>query len=250
MPAGRLVVQAIPCLRDNYAFVAIDPERALAWLIDAPEANAILEHLRTRGLRLQGILATHHHPDHIGAIDAIRHVLAEELDFVLAFEGERDRIPQATHYLAATTEGFTDTGHRLCGTPLEILHVPGHTRGHVAFKLGDEVFTGDCLFAGGCGRLFEGSAAQMHQSLSVLCALPAHTRFWFGHEYTRANLIFARHAEPDNQAVVERLANLAKRTVPSTVALERATNPFVRARDAEELGRRRQAKNEFRAQSK
>jgi hydroxyacylglutathione hydrolase len=246
MPAGRLVVQAIPCLRDNYAFVAVDQKERLAWLIDAPEANAILDHLRSEELRLQGILATHHHQDHIGAIEALRSVRAAELEFVLAFEGERDRIPQATHYLSATTDSFSDTGRRLADTPLEILHVPGHTRGHVAFKLGDEVFTGDCLFAGGCGRLFEGSAAQMHQSLSTLSALPPHTRFWFGHEYTRANLRFARHAEPDNQAVVERIETLPERTVPSTVALERATNPFVRARDAEELGLRRRAKNDFR----
>jgi hydroxyacylglutathione hydrolase len=246
MPAGRIEVQVVPCLRDNYAFVAIDQKKRLAWLVDAPEANAILAHLDKQDLRLQGILATHHHPDHTGGIEAIREMRRSELEFVLAFGGERDRIPQATHYCDANADAFTDTGFRLGELPLEILHVPGHTRGHVAFKLGDEVFTGDCLFAAGCGRLFEGNAKQMHQSLSRLCALRSETRLWFGHEYTAANLRFARVAEPENQAIARRLENLPPRTVPTTVADERATNPFVRAETAAELGRRRAAKDDFR----
>ena len=117
MPAGRLVVQVVPCLRDNYAFVAVDQTRRLSWLIDAPEARPILAHLDAEGLHLQAILATHHHPDHVGAIEAIRDARRAELEFVLAFEGERARIPQATHYCEANTDTFVDTvGYRMLKT--------------------------------------------------------------------------------------------------------------------------------------
>ena len=246
MPSDALDVHVIPCLRDNYAYLVADEKQQIAWLVDAPEANAILDHLASTSLRLQGILATHHHPDHVGGIDALRAELGEQLQFVLAFEGERPRIPQATHYCDANSAGFSRAGHRFLGHELEVLHVPGHTRGHVAFKIADEVFTGDCLFAAGCGRLFEGTAAQMHKSLSTLCSLPGHTRLWFGHEYTRANLEFAMAAEPDNADIAARLASLAACTAPTTVAEELRTNPFVRSPDPAELGRRRQAKNDFR----
>ena len=246
MSKPAIEIEVIECLRDNYAYLVINQKEQIAWLVDAPEANAILDHLRGRSLRLQGILATHHHPDHVGGIEALRTSLGEQLEFVLAFEGERGRIPQASHYCDANPAAFTPSIFRLAGRTLEILHVPGHTSGHVAFKIGDDVFTGDCLFAAGCGRLFEGTTAQMHHSLTTLCSLPAHTRFWFGHEYTKANLEFARVAEPHNLDIRRRLSNLPARTVPTTVAVERLTNPFVRSRDAEELAQRRRSKNEFR----
>jgi hydroxyacylglutathione hydrolase len=246
MSGATIEVQVIACLRDNYAYLIVDQKKQIAWLVDAPEANAILTHLARASLRLEGILATHHHQDHVGAIETIRESLGDQVEFVLAFEGERDRIPQATHYVPANTASFSATNFQLAGRPLEILHVPGHTRGHVAFRLADEVFTGDCLFAAGCGRLFEGSAEQMHRSLATLCSLPEHTRLWFGHEYTRANLEFAATAEPDNPQIRQRLRSLPSRTVPTTVGEEKRSNPFVRSADAAQLAQRRQAKNEFR----
>lgn len=247
MSKPAIEIEVIECLRDNYAYLVIDQKEQIAWLVDAPEANAVLDHLRGRSLRLQGILATHHHPDHVGGIDALGSALDGQLEFVLAFEGERGRIPQASHYCHANTAAFIPSAFRLAGRTLEVLHVPGHTSGHVAFKIADDVFTGDCLFAAGCGRLFEGTAAQMHHSLSTLCALPDHTRLWFGHEYTRANLEFARVAEPNNLDIQQRLADLPLRTAPTTVAMEKRTNPFVRSRDPEQLGQRRRSKNEYRA---
>jgi hydroxyacylglutathione hydrolase len=139
----------------------------------------------------------------------------------------------------------------VAGRTLVVRHIPGHTRGALAVGLSDgdavptDVFTGDTLFAAGCGRLFEGTPAEMHRSLTALTSLPDSTRLWFGHEYTASNLRFAASVEPDNTAVAARLTNLPARTTPTTVALERATNPFVRASSVEELAARRAAKDKF-----
>lgn len=243
-----LEITPIPCLRDNYAYLITaggTESDATAWVVDPSEAGPVRDALRQRNLHLAGVLATHHHPDHVGGIpDLVDETPALE---VLGFAGDAERIPGITRRVPAETGTYRPVGLDLFGVPLQAMHIPGHTTGAVAWKLGDDVFTGDTLFAAGCGRLFEGTPAMMYASLQALCADPPHTRLWFGHEYTAANLRFAAHAEPDNEAVALRAADLAAYTTPTTVAKERATNPFVRARDAEELGARRRAKDDFRS---
>ena len=241
-----LRIEAVPCLRDNYAYLIFDPEKPEegAWVVDPGEAAPVDAALAERGLSLTGILLTHHHPDHVGGNAAL--VASHGPLEVLGFADDAHRLPEITHRLPASRGRFEASGQTICGLPLETMHIPGHTTGAIALKLGDEVFTGDTLFAAGCGRLFEGTPAMMHASLQSLCALPEDTRLWFGHEYTAANLRFASSVEPDNDAMQARAADLPACTTPSTVALERATNPFVRAADAEELGARRKAKDEFR----
>lgn len=246
MPA---VIEPVLCLRDNYAYLILDLQTRDGWLVDPSEAGPPTEALARRGCVLRGILATHHHLDHVGGIDEL--VGRFPGVWVAGHASDRGRIPAQSRFVAAPDDHWVDAGLEIAGRRLLALHIPGHTSGAIAWRLSgagepDDVFTGDTLFAAGCGRLFEGTPAQMHASLQQLTALPAATRLWFGHEYTAANLRFAAVVEPDNTAVVERSSALPPCTTPSTVELERATNPFVRASTADELAARRRAKDSFR----
>ena len=208
--AGVLLIEPVPCLRDNYAYLLREPDRGDAWLVDPSEAGPPAEALRRHGCTLRGIFATHHHHDHVGGI-------AELVGWfpgvwVAGHDSDRGRIPGQTNFVAAPTDAWIDAGIEVGGRRVLALHIPGHTRGAIAWRIAgepDDVFTGDTLFAGGCGRLFEGTPAQMHESLQRITALPGATRLWFGHEYTAANLRFAAVAEPDNAAVPRRAAGLA-----------------------------------------
>jgi hydroxyacylglutathione hydrolase len=250
---GELIIEPIPCLKDNYAYLVREAGARDAYLVDPSEAGPPGEALRRHGLALRGILATHHHPDHVGGIVELARDAGASLAFVAAFAGDRGRIPGQTVFVAAPGDRFAATELVVAGRALVVRHIPGHTRGAMALGLaGDggvptDVFTGDTLFGAGCGRLFEGTPAEMWSSLQALAALPASTRLWFGHEYTASNLRFAETVEPDNQAVRARAAELASgaRTTPTTVALERETNPFVRAATVEALAERRAAKDRF-----
>jgi hydroxyacylglutathione hydrolase len=244
-----LSIETIPCLRDNYGYLIADETAGDAWLVDPSEAGPPSAQLRRRNLRLRGILATHHHMDHVGGINTL--VDQHRDTWVAGHARDEGRIPRQTKFIDAPTERFITTELKLGGHPLLAMYIPGHTLGAIAWYLpqrsGDgDVFTGDTLFAAGCGRLFEGSPTQMHTSLQALVALPPATRLWFGHEYTAANLRFAAAMEPDNAAVKTRAAGLPICTTPTTVALELATNPFVRAESAAALAELRKAKDEFR----
>jgi hydroxyacylglutathione hydrolase len=258
-------IEPIPCLSDNYAYLVIDEEANVAALVDASESAPVLAAIERSGVPLVAILSTHHHHDHVGGNEEVlaRHPKAE----VFGHRSDQGRIPGLSHPL--------DDGDRfvLGGIACQALHVPGHTLGAVTYVLrqGDAApwaFTGDTLFLGGCGRLFEGTPAQMHRSLnSVLASLPDETQIGCGHEYTAANLRFARHVEPNNAVIaarVDEVASLRARnvpTVPGTVARERETNPFLRvnvpevrahvglgpdADPADVLARLREEKNAFR----
>lgn len=252
MLAGEMpvVIEPIPCLHDNYAYLVHAEGSREAWLVDPSEAGPPAQALAERGLELVGILATHHHVDHVGGIAEL---VAQNggHPIVAGHVHDKGRIPGHTVLVDAPAGEFVPTSLVVAGRPVLAAHIPGHTLGAIAWYLpgeGDaagDVFTGDTLFAAGCGRLFEGTPAQMHRSLQTICSLPAATRLWFGHEYTASNLRFAAHTEPDNSAVAARAAALPPRTTPTTVELERATNPFVRARDADELAARRTAKDSF-----
>jgi hydroxyacylglutathione hydrolase len=226
-------VTVVPCLKDNYAYILCAEGSTRAVLVDASEAAPVERALESLGLTLGAILATHHHHDHVGGnaeLCAPRAGLR-----VFGHSSDRGRIPEQTDFLehgqAIEVEGLR----------FSILHIPGHTLGAVGYFGHGAVFTGDTLFAAGCGRLFEGTPAQMYESLNVkLAALPDDTRVYCGHEYTASNLRFAAHVEPSNanvSAKAERVAALRARgepTVPSTLAEERATNPFMRC-DSSEL---------------
>jgi hydroxyacylglutathione hydrolase len=223
----------VPQLMDNYAYLVVDETSGKAAIVDCAEADAVLQTVDEEGVDLVAIWPTHHHFDHVGGNeDLLRRKPGLE---VIGYEGQGSRIPGCTREVA---DGETV---RLGGLEARILFIPAHTTGHVAYFLEKEkaVFTGDTLFAGGCGRLFEGDAAMMLQSLSKLVALPDDTRVYFGHEYTENNLRFAATLEPDNVELQTKREWVAEQrhkqagTTPTTMASEKATNPFLRWRSAE-----------------
>lgn len=236
VPAS-LQVLAVPAFNDNYLWLLHD--RCHAAVVDPGDAGPVLAALERHGLALTAILLTHHHADHIGGVP---HLLAHSLqhsatgDPVPVFGPTADGIAAVTRPLA---EGDVVDVPGLDLT-LTVLEVPGHTRGHIAYVrdgASPMLFCGDTLFAGGCGRLFEGTPEQMAASLDKLAALPAATQVFCAHEYTLSNLRFAAAVDPGNAALAERIVTeSAKReqglpTVPSTIGLERATNPFLRYRE-------------------
>jgi hydroxyacylglutathione hydrolase len=202
--------------------------------VDASEAAPVREALRREGLTAKAIWSTHHHWDHVGGNEELARELGVE---VVGHESDRGRLPGLSR--GVDTGDFVEAA----GLRARCTHIPGHTLGAVAYYVEDggqrAVFTGDTLFASGCGRLFEGSPAQMHASLSSLLELPGDTRVWCGHEYTESNLRFAAHCEPGNadvKAARERAAALraeGKPTVGTTLDEERRVNPFLRVGSAE-----------------
>jgi len=236
-------VVPVPCLSDNYAYLIVCAKTNLAAIVDPGEPGPILEAIKREGVQLAAVWATHHHPDHVGGVEGVCADPAIGPVDVVAHEKDRDRVPRAS---VIVKDGDTVPLGELTA---RIIHNPGHTLGAISYYVEGKpgaVFTGDTLFAAGCGRLFEGDAAMMHESLQRLAGLPEDTEVFFGHEYTKSNLKFAAAAEPDNADVTSRAAALAARTTPSTVKLERATNPFVRATSVEELAKRRTWKDTFR----
>ena len=223
-----LQVTAIPAFDDNYLWLIHDQEYAA--IVDPGDATAVEAALATHQLKLAAILLTHHHADHAGGVPALlRHWN------VPVYGPARERIAGIDHPLhEGDVVSLTSPALKL-----SVLDVPGHTAGHIAYVAADEhwLFCGDTLFAGGCGRLFEGTAEQMTQSLEKITALPDNTKVYCAHEYTVSNLRFAVAAEPDNQRTAERLAAaqaLRARgvsTVPSTIGEEKLTNPFLRYRE-------------------
>jgi len=236
-----LTVELIPVLRDNYVFVLHNGQRA--GVVDPAVAQPVRRWLEERGLELEAVLQTHHHSDHIGGTPELLHRWPGAR--VVAARADRERIPFQTEGVAG--------GDRveLLGHALKVLDVPAHTRAHIAYHLPGELFCGDTLFAGGCGRLFEGTAAQMHAALKRFASLPGSTRVWCAHEYTASNLGWAARQRPGDTAVAQRLAAVQQRrreglpTIPSTIAEERATNLFMRAADAAELAELRESRNHW-----
>ena len=222
-------------LADNYAYLVIDEGSGIAGVVDVAEAGPVLAAAEEQGVRITAILSTHHHFDHVGGNEDLIVALAESGPEVFGYAGDAERIPGLNRPLK-DGERFT-----LAGMTGRALYIPAHTRGHLAFYFAEEatVFTGDTLFAGGCGRLFEGDAAQMKLSLEKLATLPDDTKVYCGHEYTQSNLAFAATLEPgnrvlaDRRAEVDRLREAGTPTVPTTIALEKATNPFLRSDSAE-----------------
>jgi len=227
-----LAIHLFPCLSDNYGYLVHDGDAGVTAAVDTPDAEAVQAALGERGWRLDCILNTHHHWDHTGGNLALKQATGCRVYGPAAEDG---RIPGLDHALQ-DGERFDFGGHAV-----EVLHTPGHTRGHVVYHFPAEavVFTGDTLFSLGCGRLFEGTAAEMWNSLQRLRQLPPATRVYCGHEYTLANAGFALQVEADN-AALRRHAEQARAqrqrqqpTLPSCIALERQANPFLRADEAD-----------------
>lgn len=258
----------IPCLSDNYAYLLVCRETKEAALVDVSEPDPVLSAIDLgagtqdsrrdvsallndprEDVRIVAILSTHHHYDHVGGNEQVRSKLG--IDRVYGHASDRGRIPGQTQYLQ---DNDTFEIGRL---EVRALHIPGHTLGALAYVVSREpedsaVFTGDTLFIGGCGRLFEGDAAMMHASLSKLAALDPRTRVFCGHEYTESNLRFAEHVEPSNIAVARAKARAARlrkdglATVGTTIGDELSYNPFLRVSSPEiraRIGARPEASN-------
>ncbi len=240
-----LEIVAVPAFADNYLWLVHDPDSGETAVVDPGDPAPVLAEADRRGWRITTIINTHWHPDHTGGNLAIKEKSGAT---IVGPAGENGRVPGLDR---ALKEGDRV---RLGNHEAEVWEVPGHTIGHIAyiFRQDRVAFVGDTLFAMGCGRLFEGSPEQMHRSLGRLASLPEDVKLYCAHEYTLANARFAAHAFPANPAIADRLADVTRAreagqpTVPMTVAEERATNPFLLARDVQHFADLRAEKDNFR----
>jgi hydroxyacylglutathione hydrolase len=240
-----LEIVPVPALTDNYVWLIHDGESGETAAVDPSVAEPVLDAVAAKGWQLTQILNTHWHPDHTGGNAAIQAATGSPI----TAPAEAERVSKVDRIVA---EGDRV---RVCGVEAVVWDIPAHTAGHIAYYFENEgmIFVGDTMFAMGCGRLFEGTAEQMHANLQRIAALPGDVRIYCGHEYTLANARFAAHAKPDNAAIADRLKKVeALRssnnvTLPTTVAEERETNPFVRVTNWEEFARLRSAKDSFRS---
>ena len=225
-----LAIELVPCLSDNYAYLVHDKDTGLCAVVDPSEAPPVKKALAAKGWKLTHILNTHHHFDHTGGNVALKEEFGAE---IVGPGKDRDR------FAGLDTGVDESTGWSFGGRKVRVMDIPAHTSSHIAFIVDDAAFTGDTLFAMGCGRLFEGTPAMMWSSLSKLMTLPDATRIFCGHEYTQSNGRFALTLEPSNAALVARMRDVdAARakgapTIPSTLGLEKQTNPFLRPNSPE-----------------
>ena len=239
-----VTARALPILSDNYAWLLRDEATGAIAVVDPADADAVIDAIDKDGGRLDMILLTHHHDDHVAGTEKVR---SRYMCPVIGAEADRHRLPELER---GVVPGDTVALGQSTAT---VIDSPGHTRGHIAFSFPDGavLICGDTLFSLGCGRLLEGTPEEMYRSLHAFDDLPDETLVCCGHEYTQANAKFALHADPGNQALqarakeVERLRAAGKPTIPSRLGEERAANPFLRAPDVATLRRPAQAEGQF-----
>jgi len=220
-------VITIPCFSDNFSYLVICTDTKAAAVVDPSDPSVVMEEIKRNGVSLKSIWNTHHHLDHVAGVEELVRQFPEVR--VYGHKSDKGRIPCQNEFL--------EDGDKIALGKLEgrVTHNPGHTSGGISYFVEDSVFTGDTLFAGGCGRLFEGTPEEMYNSLhKKIGSAPASTKVYFGHEYTDQNLSFALTVEPENSRLKERLESVREElsagriTTPTTLALEWETNPFLR----------------------
>ncbi|HET7313754.1 hydroxyacylglutathione hydrolase [Salinisphaera sp.] len=222
-----LKVNAVPALSDNYIWIVSTGDSARVAVVDPGEAAPVVDYLAEHGLEIAAYLITHHHGDHVGGLASL---LADHPAPVYGPAAEADKIGNIDHRVAGGDRFTLD----FLGATFEVIDVPGHTLGHIAYDTDGVLLAGDALFRAGCGRVFEGTHDQMQQSLARLRALPDNTRVYGGHEYTQKNLAFATTVEPDNAAIGAAIADVdalragGRPSLPGTLAEEKRINPFLR----------------------
>ena len=237
-------VEIIPCLQDNYSYLIIDENNLEACVVDPSEAKPIIDYLSDKNINLKYILNTHHHYDHIGGNTELKKKFGS---IVLGFNGDAKRIPEID-ILLKDNEIWNSGNFKA-----KIIHIPGHTLGHICFYFFDEnlLFTGDTLFSLGCGRIFEGTYEQMYESLNKLKSLPKETKIYCGHEYTLNNSKFCLEHDSENSSLLKKIEFIKKQrnnnlpTIPSTLQDEIDCNIFLRANDLKTFSKLRNLKDNF-----
>ena len=237
-------VEIIPCLQDNYSYLIIDEDKDEACVVDPSEAKPIIDYLSGKNINLKYILNTHHHYDHIGGNTELKKKFGS---VVLGFNGDAKRIPEID-ILLKDNEIWNIGNFKA-----KIIHIPGHTTGHICFYFFDEnlLFTGDTLFSLGCGRIFEGTYEQMYDSLNKLKSLPKETKIYCGHEYTLNNSKFCLEYDSENSSLLKKIEFIKKQrnnnlpTIPSTLQDEIDCNIFLRANDLKTFSKLRDLKDNF-----
>ena len=237
-------VEIIPCLQDNYSYLIIDEDNQEACVVDPSEAKPIINYLRNKNINLKYILNTHHHYDHIGGNTELKNKFGS---IVLGFNGDVKRIPEID-ILLKDNEIWNNGNFKA-----KIIHIPGHTTGHICFYFFEEnlLFTGDPLFSLGCGRIFEGTYEQMYNSLNKLKSLPKETKIYCGHEYTLNNSKFCLEHDSENSSLLKKIEFIKKQrnnnlpTIPSTLQDEIDCNIFLRANDLKTFSKLRDLKDNF-----
>ena len=237
-------IKIIPCLQDNYSYLIIDKENSTACVIDPSEADPIIEYLEDNKIKLKFILNTHHHYDHVGGNQKLKEKYGAS---VIGYEGDKERIP-GIDILVNDQETWIHKNFEA-----KIIHIPGHTLGHICFYFykDESVFTGDTLFSLGCGRIFEGTYAQMFDSLMKLKKLPTNTKVFCGHEYTLQNSKFCIVHDDNNKNLKTKINDIKIKlkaglsTIPSTIKDELECNIFLRSNNVETFSKLRDLKDNF-----
>ena len=237
-------IQIIPCLQDNYSYLIIDKKNNTACVVDPSEADPVIEYLENNNIKLKFILNTHHHHDHVGGNEKLKERYGAS---VVGYKGDKKRIPKID-ILVNDQETWIYENFKA-----KVMHVPGHTLGHVCFYFYKEqsVFTGDTLFSLGCGRIFEGTYAQMFSSLMKLKELPQNTKIYCGHEYTKQNSRFCIANDKDNKKLKAKINDIEIKlkkglsTIPSTIQDELDCNIFLRSNNVETFSKLRDLKDNF-----